>query len=635
MQKILCIIVSFRCNVFSRRFVAAAMIISLSCMHAKAWVYPEHRQLLYMAIKNLSPEFRVQLDMIWMKARSGHETRLSESIIDSAAGRMTIDYASWSAIAGDHSCSPGDMLNTILTSKWIFNVERTSEKLAQKLAQARTESQRVNALRSSDLQLMNADASYVSRAGSSNVHFLLPRSLPNVTLTEYFELCTAKNADPNAIAVYAWLHISAMEKATQYATNPGGPEANNLLLSALAEEAFALHFLQDAFAAGHATGSWGKPAVKKGTHDYYNEAGLEVETWNGRRMIAHGDAYLESSSARLIAKVVSASLEQLINASSGQWHSPVMDNSIHPAPLDSNICTMATLPQYRYDTTMLFAILRQTPIVGLRQGAGALLRKGSELGPFFGISAALNARSISGGFGKQQVLAGSIAGLEANMVFGLGLEGVLNKSGDGLIFLQVGWKQENASSNNFEYADPSLVSASAIASAVPARSGYNVRLRMPYYLIPGDLLIAAPILSLVSPKTLNHVALNAVNGGLLKLQSGILTSVGRFQFTLGREIGMTFYGLKRPRDYIIIPTGGGKVAVVEYRSTKIDIPVFEYMPMRTFSENQASGMLVQVGFGVDIPSKTQILIPAGDPVPPLKNIWYAGLKIIFNWRRYL
>ena len=36
---------------------------------------------------------------------------------------------------------------------------------------------------------------------------------------------------------------------------------------------------RDTFAAGHVAGTWGDVSQRKGTHDYYNEAGIEVFTW--------------------------------------------------------------------------------------------------------------------------------------------------------------------------------------------------------------------------------------------------------------------------------------------------------------------------------------------------------------------
>ena len=48
------------------------------------------------------------------------------------------------------------------------------------------------------------------------------------------------------------------------------------------------HFLEDAFAAGHIAGCRGNNAVRKGTHDYYNEKGLEVISWNNIRSVSRG-----------------------------------------------------------------------------------------------------------------------------------------------------------------------------------------------------------------------------------------------------------------------------------------------------------------------------------------------------------
>jgi hypothetical protein len=43
----------------------------------------------------------------------------------------------------------------------------------------------------------------------------------------------------------------------------------DVIRAAFADEAFALHFLEDSFAAGHVAGNWGSTAGK-GTHAYYS-----------------------------------------------------------------------------------------------------------------------------------------------------------------------------------------------------------------------------------------------------------------------------------------------------------------------------------------------------------------------------
>jgi hypothetical protein len=91
-------------------------------------------------------------------------------------------------------------------------------------------------------------------------------------------------------------------KASRYtAQNLTDEEKSALILGALADEAFALHFLEDVFASGHTAGTWGNASQRKGTHDYYNEHGLEVVTWNGEIMIITGDAYMRKQDAETAA----------------------------------------------------------------------------------------------------------------------------------------------------------------------------------------------------------------------------------------------------------------------------------------------------------------------------------------------
>ena len=82
--------------------------------HSNAWLYPEHREIGKYAIEDLNPRYKLLLDQLWQEARIGYELRLPESVIDPTPGY--IDYASWPAIAGDHSCSPENMLRSAKTS---------------------------------------------------------------------------------------------------------------------------------------------------------------------------------------------------------------------------------------------------------------------------------------------------------------------------------------------------------------------------------------------------------------------------------------------------------------------------------------------------------------------------------------
>lgn len=109
------------------------------------WVYLEHRQISLLAIQQLSPEHRKILEEMWAQARIGYEDRLSVSLInpDHGLDPEVLDLASWPAIAGDHSCSPEEMLDIILLSDWILQVDHIATRLRDDLAKAERQDQTI------------------------------------------------------------------------------------------------------------------------------------------------------------------------------------------------------------------------------------------------------------------------------------------------------------------------------------------------------------------------------------------------------------------------------------------------------------------------------------------------------------
>ena len=77
--------------------------------------------------------------------------------------------------------------------------------------------QLVNALRTADTRLQRADPEYATRAGSNGAHFLLPRPRTDVTPQEYAQLTINRGAEISAVGVYAWYHVSALQKASRLA----------------------------------------------------------------------------------------------------------------------------------------------------------------------------------------------------------------------------------------------------------------------------------------------------------------------------------------------------------------------------------------------------------------------------------
>ncbi len=622
-------------------FKSLFIVLFLTSLSGKtfAWVYPEHRQIVLLAIENLNPEYRLLLDTYWNDARTGFTNRLTEQVIDTIQGikPKQLDFASWAAIAGDHSCSPENMLNTVLYSEWIMKVADIAAQLHTDLAKSKNRSEQINAIRNSDIRLQRADLEYATRAGSNNVHFLLARPKVDTDVKEYLTACLKSGSDLNALGAYSWFHISAIFKAARYAHEKLDPqEKSALMLAALADEAFALHFLEDAFASGHIAGTWGDVSIRKGTHDYYNEKGLEVVSWNGKRIILKGDAFMRPEDAAIAAFNVRLSLEQFLDAASGKLEPDYKSDSVSlkNVPDSFNVCKNNFMPYRKADVKLLIPVLINTPVPGLATGAGEFPRFRSEMGKFLGVSTSLDASSLSGGFGKNQLQTGAVGGVEANLRLGFGMEGVLNEAGDGLVFVQFGWKLDGASS--MQFGNTNIQSnTNSITAAIPGRSAYNFRIRLPFWLIPGDLILAGPILYLISPKAATSMAVTAGNGGLIPWQSGIQTSVGRFQFVLGREVGISLYGLGKTQDAIVIPVSATSPTVISYKSTLIDFPFLEYMPFnRSFSQLQSSSMLVQFSVGVDIPYGAAVLQPKTDPLPALKSVWQIGMRVIFDWRHY-
>lgn len=621
--------------------VLLAVITSLHD-EAFAWVYPEHREIALAALGNLDPERRRVFDSIWAAARGNQQTRLCEAPDDTEQGERPrcIDYAAWPAIAGDHSCSSQQMTQIVLTSDWILEVAAASARLERGLEKARGRDDMVNALRNSDIELQRADLEYATRAGANNIHFLLARPSFATTAFGYATAALTEGVEISALAAYSWYHIEALEKARSLST-PGlsANERAVLSLAVLADEAFALHFLQDAFAAGHVAGTWGNASLRKGTHDYYNERGLEVTTWTGERAILTGDAWMRPEDAERVARSVSKSLGQIIDAARGVGLAASFRVASPPsrAPGAFDSCRATTVPPREHDTQALLAdVLMDTPRPMLAAGLGEMPRFRAELGPFAGIQSAARTSTSSGGFGESQTSPGASAGLELAFRLGVGLEGVLHEGGDGLVFLDLGVRLDGSSSNRFGDA-PTLADAGEITAAIPGRMGYVARLRIPFWLVPMDLLVAGPVLLLASPSTLTKMAVVAGNGGVIPWQAGIATPIGRFQFILGREVGLGVFGYGENGDRFVVAEEEGeeeRYTLIDLSSILLELPILEYRPFRSFSTNQSSTLLFQLYAAFDFPSRLSVITPVDNPEPDLKPVGYLGLRMSFDWRHY-
>lgn len=657
--------------------IAEALVLMSVAGTALAWIYPEHRDIAVLAVEGLDPERKAEFDRLWSEARLGDEKRLCVVQADAGQGITPdcIDWAALSAIAGDHSCSPQDMLEIVTASTWILQVADVAAQLKldlsvipvtgtvdqsepgkanlftdaqRRLADEATRARRVNALRAADTRLQRADPQYATRADANLAHFVLARPDTNLDAYAYGVLALKPGSDLNAAGVYAWFHLAALQKASRLANEPqlSTEERRALARAMLLDEAFALHFLEDMYAAGHVAGSWGDVSQRKGTHDFYNQSGLEVFTWKGRdrTLVLMGDAHMRPVDAEQAANAVRTSLEQVLDTAAGRsrgYDIPYVATA--PAGADAfDICKATTFPDLGaglgtgkspYRAALEEALL-PAPVPGLGPGLGSQPRARSEVGTFIGLAGSVAARSVDGGFEASQNSNGFVYGLDVGVRAGMGLEGALGDAGDGLVFVQLGIASDAPSTNNFSEKGLGAALSGSLGAAIPARTGVSGRLRMPFYVIPGDLLFLSP-LYFFDPESYTQMAVGAANGGILGWQAGWATRFGRFQFLLGREIGIVGYGLF-DADQLILPTTPQDVLgrIVNYKSLYLELPIVEYRPYRAFSNNQSSSLVFQFFAAMDIPYDAQVERPLNATPADLQTIYSIGLRMTFDWRYY-
>ena len=611
---------------------------------ASAWIYPEHRNIAVAGIQKLPPDQRAAFDALWAEARKALPVRLCRSPSEGDQGLtpQCLDFAALPAMAGDHSCSPKEVAEQTLPSDWILDVARVGAVTQANLDKARDRAQSLNAIATSNLALQAADPAYVSRAGANNAHFLLPRV--DNDAAAYARNSVKEGAPLNAIGMYLQYHIAAAELAQRYATDPPPPAERPLAaLRILVTEGYALHWLEDSFAAGHVVGTWGSDAWRKGTHDYYNEFGYDGVSWGGEPSILFGDSFMRDADLRRASNAVALSLEQLVGAlTPGDELGVVALSFGRPAAeifaFDS--CKEEVQPSVQGADALarhFTPIFLLTPIPGRGEGDVHLPRFREELGPFIGAFASATGNVGWGGFGTDT--AQFFGSLSAGIRLGFGAESLTGSVGTGLAYLDAGITMQSAQTDACDGGQEcAILGSSAFFPRVPARTGLRLGLRMPFYLLPLDMLVLGPVLALVSPSALSSVGVAAASGGLIPYQRSFDIGAGWLQIIVGREIDAVLYGYLSDVT-VLVPVGPppdpeSTFGAASLKSIALNFPILEWTPFRTFATQLVFATVVQLGFAVEIPFTSPIVFPPGYGNASLSPSYSFYLRAQFDGRYF-
>lgn len=626
-------------------FRALALAVALAPACARAWIYPEHRDIAAAGYEKLSPADRDRFDRLWSEARPAFAGPLCEkpSAGDEGAHPRCLDFAAFPALSGDHSCSPREVVEKVLSSTWILGVARVGAETKLSLATATSREERLNVVAISNLALQSVDPEYASRAGANNAHFLLPRASDD--LAEYEASSLREGAPLNALGLYFQYHVAALALAQVLAQ--GGLPADartRAARDALALEGFALHWLEDIYSSGHVVGTWGSDAWRKGTHDYYSEFGIDTLNWAGEPLIAFGDANMKPADLKRASSAVAASLRQFVAALTPGDALGVLAKDFGPgeaAIYAFDSCKEVSQPSDRGHAQLgpaFQAQVERMPIPGRGAEDVHTPRFREELGPFVGAFGTINASANWGGDGSQGTA--WTAGLAAGARIGFGAEGITGSVGTGIAYLEVGLAMQGAqlSPCNGDQTCSEL-GINALFPRVPARTGLRVGMRLPFYVIPGDMLVLGPVLLAVSPKALSDVAVAAASGGLIPYEKSFRTAAGTFQVIAGREVDATFFGvISQVLEFVPIGTsasGAVELGVASVTSVRLNFPLVEWTPFRSFATQLTFATVLQLGFGVELPISAPVLVPAGRPPASPGVSWNAFLRLQFDGRFFI
>jgi hypothetical protein len=263
--------------------VAAATLTAAE--DARAWYFPEHAVIAHDGLTQLPPPLRAVLEEAVRRARSdglelcervdvgldevGKVGPLDTRMLHTERDAGCVPYVVLSALAGDHASSAAELRSVLTTPK---GIELTSTaayewgRFQQALGRLPNASlERMAFVHALDVAFYFIDPGYELRAQGTQAHF----TLGGLSLADVVTRIGATGDVDSALGQFLVHHLRSLQLASQ-----GRPA------DAILEHAFAMHFLQDSFAAGHLvmteeTWKSGNAHARR-RHDFFNAKGLAV-----------------------------------------------------------------------------------------------------------------------------------------------------------------------------------------------------------------------------------------------------------------------------------------------------------------------------------------------------------------------
>jgi len=277
---------------------------------ARAWYFPEHAEFTRLALRDYAPRFvSERIEAVTAEAFIDGDGICPEAItalrVDPPQ-KDCVPYGALAALAADHANTALDLQQALSHKMYRFPPwpNRTLGALVTDaarstwvdfLADGHPEDLRVwykdittlegssdagahstiarDYVRTLDTKLQVIDRGYSTRAAGAKTHF------HDATLSTAAILMQASVGDfDNALAQLVAHHARSLQLAVKSTHTVDARVRRSLRVEALLEHAFALHFVEDGFAAGHiATDPAVQDPVRRAQrHDFFNRQGLAV-----------------------------------------------------------------------------------------------------------------------------------------------------------------------------------------------------------------------------------------------------------------------------------------------------------------------------------------------------------------------